>query len=57
LKKALLAAGIYPPYINYLGGPRDAYFRFVISSEHTREQLDSLITVLAEYIRVAGPAA
>lgn len=57
LKKALLAAGIYPPYINYLGGPRDAYFRFVISSEHTREQLDSLIAVLVQHLRAARSEA
>jgi 7-keto-8-aminopelargonate synthetase-like enzyme len=46
LRRALFAADIYPPYINYLGGPRHAYFRFVISSEHTPEQLDNLVKVL-----------
>jgi 7-keto-8-aminopelargonate synthetase-like enzyme len=48
LKRKLLAAGIHPPFINYLGGPRDGYFRFVISSEHTPEQLDTLVSVLAD---------
>jgi len=47
LKKKLLAAGIHPPFINYLGGPTDGYFRFAISSEHTPEQLDALVRVLA----------
>jgi 7-keto-8-aminopelargonate synthetase-like enzyme len=45
-KKELLAAGIYPPFINYLGGPTDGYFRFVISSEHRPEQLNALVKVL-----------
>lgn len=47
LKRKLLAAGIHPPFINYPGGPRDGYFRFAISSEHTPEQLDALVRVLA----------
>ncbi len=38
LKDALLAAGIYPPLVQYPGGPRDSYFRFVISSEHSQSQ-------------------
>jgi 7-keto-8-aminopelargonate synthetase-like enzyme len=46
LKRGLLAAGIYPPFIRYPGGPAEGYFRFVISSEHTRRQLDGLIEVL-----------
>ena len=46
LQRALLAAGIYPSFIKYPGGPPNGYFRFVISSEHTRSQLDSLIKVL-----------
>ena len=46
LKRALLAAGIYPPFIKYPGGPANGYFRFVLSSEHTRAQLDNLLEVL-----------
>jgi 7-keto-8-aminopelargonate synthetase-like enzyme len=46
LKDDLLNAGIYPPFIKYPGGPASGYFRFVISSEHTRKQLDVLIRVL-----------
>lgn len=46
LKKQLLAAGIYPPFLKYGNTSRGA-FRFVISSEHTRGQLDRLIAVLA----------
>lgn len=48
LKQRLLKAAIHPPYINYLGGPNDGYFRFVISSEHTAQQLDALVHALAE---------
>jgi 7-keto-8-aminopelargonate synthetase-like enzyme len=51
LKSGLLAAGIHPPFINYLGGPADGYFRFVISSEHSPEQLDTLARVLATHRR------
>jgi len=46
LKGRLLAAGIYPPFLKYPGGPANGYFRFVISSEHSRAQLDALIAVL-----------
>jgi 7-keto-8-aminopelargonate synthetase-like enzyme len=46
LKRRLLAAGIFPPLTKYPGGPPNGYFRFVISSEHTRAQLDQLIKVL-----------
>jgi len=46
LKRKLLAAGIYPPFLNYSAAPGGGAFRFVISSEHRREQLDRLITVL-----------
>jgi len=46
LQKKLLLAGIHPPYINYLGGPADGYFRFVISSEHSTAQLEALIGAL-----------
>ena len=46
LNRALLQAGILPPFIKYPGGPASGYFRFVISSEHTRPQLDTLLHVL-----------
>jgi 7-keto-8-aminopelargonate synthetase-like enzyme len=47
LKAALLSARIYPPLVKYPGGPSEGYFRFVISSEHTRRQLDTLVKVLS----------
>jgi 7-keto-8-aminopelargonate synthetase-like enzyme len=46
LKRRLLAAGIHPPFIQYPGGPPSGYFRFVISSEHTPEQLERLVKAL-----------
>jgi len=46
LKQRLLAAKIFPPFIQYPGGPANGYFRFVLSSEHTRVQLDQLLDVL-----------
>lgn len=46
LSRALLKAGIFPSFVQYPGGPETGYFRFAISSEHTRPQLDRLICVL-----------
>ncbi len=51
LKRKLLAHGIYPPLLHYPGSPANGYFRFVISSEHTRRQLDTLIAVLISFSR------
>ena len=50
LHRALLRAGIFPPFIKYPGGPASGYFRFVISSEHSRRQLDNLTKVLEPYV-------
>lgn len=47
LKTRLLAAGIYPPFLKYGRASAAGYFRFVISSQHTRAQLDKLASVLA----------
>lgn len=46
LRRRLLAAGIYPPHLKYVGA-ESGFFRFVISSEHTRAQLDGVVKVLA----------
>lgn len=42
----LSAAGIHPPFIRYPGGVANGFFRFAISSEHTRGQLEALIGAL-----------
>jgi 8-amino-7-oxononanoate synthase len=46
LKRRLMAHGVYPSLIAYPGGPESGYFRFAISSEHARRQLDALIAAL-----------
>jgi 8-amino-7-oxononanoate synthase len=50
LRQTLVAAGIFPPFIRYPGGPPSGYFRFVISSEHTRAQLDRLLGALFPFV-------
>jgi len=50
LSRALLAAGIFPSFINYPGAPAGGYFRFMISSEHTPAQLNQLVSVLEKFI-------
>jgi 7-keto-8-aminopelargonate synthetase-like enzyme len=47
LHRALVKAAIFPSFIKYPGGPAEGYFRFVISSEHSREQLKNLSETLA----------
>jgi 7-keto-8-aminopelargonate synthetase-like enzyme len=42
LRRRLLSRNIFPPFIRYPGAPESGYFRFVISSEHSRKQLDAL---------------
>ena len=54
LSNALLAAGVHPPFIQYPGGPKDGYFRFAISSEHTAGQLDALVSAFSAVRRIAG---
>jgi glycine C-acetyltransferase len=51
LEKHLLAAGIFPPFVKYPGGDAKGYFRFVISSGHSRAQLDQLIAALVAFKR------
>ena len=50
LRRALLAAKIFPSFIQYPGGPAGGYFRFVISSEHSSAQLKQLVSVLTQFI-------
>lgn len=46
LRRKLLAASIYPPYIHYPGGPVQGYFRFALSAEHSAPQISTLAKVL-----------
>ena len=50
LRAQLLSHNVFPSFIRYPGGPEGGYFRFVISSEHSREQLDDLIASLCQSI-------
>jgi 7-keto-8-aminopelargonate synthetase-like enzyme len=43
LRRRLLARNVFPSLIHYPGAPEGGYFRFAVSSEHSREQLDDLI--------------
>jgi 8-amino-7-oxononanoate synthase len=54
LRRRLLQAGIYPSYIRYAGGPADRFYRFALSTAHTRAQLTALRTVVCEFVRLAG---
>ncbi|MGA2247932.1 MAG: pyridoxal phosphate-dependent aminotransferase family protein [Verrucomicrobiota bacterium] len=47
LKTQFLAAGIYPPFLKY-GANSLGFFRIVISSGHTRRELDQVTSVLAK---------
>ena len=46
IKSQLLRHGVFPSFISYPGGPVSGYFRFALSSEHSKKQLDALLEVL-----------
>ncbi len=46
LRARLLARKIFPSFIQYPGAPEGGYFRFAISSQHSDEQLNSLLKAL-----------
>jgi len=48
LRNRLIEQGIFPSLVRYPGGPQAGYFRFVLSSEHTRRQIDGLVDVLLQ---------
>jgi 7-keto-8-aminopelargonate synthetase-like enzyme len=47
LRRRLLSRRIFPSFIRYQGGKAAARFRFALSSEHRRGQLDALLDALA----------
>jgi len=47
LRRRLIAHRVYPVRIRYPGGPAGGYFRFAISSEHTRVQLKNVALALS----------
>lgn len=54
IAERLVAAGIYPSLIQYPGGPPNGYFRFAISSAHTRAQLARLVQALVAAVQPGG---
>ncbi|MCX8091735.1 MAG: pyridoxal phosphate-dependent aminotransferase family protein [Verrucomicrobiae bacterium] len=53
LERALMRNGIHPSLIRYPGAPAGGYFRFVVSSAHTRAQLQRLARTLAPFAKCA----
>lgn len=49
LRRALLAASILPPSSSYSGTGTNGWFRFAISSEHSRTQLENLVRTLKPF--------
>lgn len=43
LRKRLLSRGVFPSFIIYPGGPPGGYLRIVISSEHSKKQMDAVL--------------
>jgi 7-keto-8-aminopelargonate synthetase-like enzyme len=43
LRRSLISRGVFPSFIKYPGGPAGGYLRIVISSEHSKRQLDDLL--------------
>jgi 7-keto-8-aminopelargonate synthetase-like enzyme len=54
LRRHLLERGVFPSFIRYPGGPEGGYYRFVISSEHSREQLDDLLEGLRRAVKLSN---
>jgi 7-keto-8-aminopelargonate synthetase-like enzyme len=51
LKRRFVRQNVFPSFIRYPGGPTNGYFRFALSSEHTRAQLNALLDVLLDYTK------
>jgi len=49
LKHALLKANILPPFSSYSGNGVEGWFRFALSSEHSRQQLENLVRALKPF--------
>lgn len=43
IRAACLRHKVFPSFIKYPGGPENGFFRFVLSSEHSRAQLEALM--------------
>jgi 7-keto-8-aminopelargonate synthetase-like enzyme len=51
VRRELLRSGVFPSFLKYPGGPATGFFRFVISSEHTQEQLVALVDSIASGLK------
>ena len=51
MERKLIDTRIFPPFLKYPGGPPNGFFRFVLSSEHSRGQLENLVKVLTRLRR------
>jgi 7-keto-8-aminopelargonate synthetase-like enzyme len=49
IRRSLVASRIFPSLIKYPGGPAAGYFRFAISSDHTKRQLDDLLAAASRF--------
>ena len=56
LLPAQLAEGVLAPLISYPGGPAATYFRLSVTSEHTTDQIDRLVSALARHLEPGRPA-
>lgn len=54
ISRTLIRAGIYPSLIRYLGSQKQGYYRFVLSSQHTPDQLDRLVEALISCFSPTG---
>lgn len=52
LKNILIENKIYPSFIKYFNGPKNGYFRFALSSEHSDEQIEKLYFCLKKFKRL-----
>ncbi len=55
IHETLLHQGIYIQYTHYQGAEKDGMLRVVVTTGHTREQIDNLIAYLGNAIREATP--
>jgi len=46
IQKALMEKGIYIQFVKYIGSGADGVLRIVVSSEHTKEEIDLLVSSL-----------
>ncbi len=49
IRRSLIARRIFPSFIKYPGGPAGGYLRIVISSEHSKRQLDDLLAATSRF--------